>query len=178
LMKRGILKNSVTNLVLKKKRTVSLVQKNFEGNETILTGTPVFNDKKEIEKVVTTIRDLSYLNKLQKELSRANKLKDEYKKEIERLKSKSNDESTQIISKSTQMKTILELAERIKDIDANVLILGETGVGKDVLANFIYNNSKHSKNGKFVKINCGAIPPDLLESELFGYEGGAFTGAN
>ncbi|WP_200416796.1 sigma 54-interacting transcriptional regulator, partial [Virgibacillus salexigens] len=58
------------------------------------------------------------------------------------------------------------------------LLLGETGVGKDVLATYIYNQSIRSKKGKFLKVNCGAVPPELLESELFGYSPGAFTGAN
>jgi transcriptional regulator with PAS, ATPase and Fis domain len=76
------------------------------------------------------------------------------------------------------MKLIYDTARRIADVSATVLILGETGVGKDVLAKFIYEKSERIRSGKFIKVNCGAIPPDLLESELFGYASGAFTGAN
>ncbi|WP_085993049.1 sigma-54 interaction domain-containing protein [Oceanobacillus senegalensis] len=177
LIKRGILKNSVTNKVLEYKRTVSVVQKNYAGNETILTGSPVFNEEGEIDKVVTNIRDLSDLNELQTELAKVNKLNDKYKKELNRLKN-NPDQSKGIITKSDQMKMIYDTAQRIANIDATVLILGETGVGKDVLANYIFTNSKRSKGGEFIKVNCGAIPPELLESELFGYEKGAFTGAN
>lgn len=78
LIERGILKNSVTNKVVKLKRTVYLVQKNYAGNETLLTGSPVYNEKGEIEKVVTNIRDLSDLMELQMQLRKANELNDKY----------------------------------------------------------------------------------------------------
>ena len=76
------------------------------------------------------------------------------------------------------MKMIYEIAKEYRILMRQYSYLGETGVGKDVLARNIYNRSIRSKKGDFVKINCGAIPADLLESELFGYEGGAFTGPN
>jgi PAS domain S-box-containing protein len=177
LMKRGILKSSVTYKVLEQKRSVSAVQYNHSGKETLITGNPVLNDEGEIEKIVTNIRDLSELNELQAALRKANELNDSYKQEIERLKGKTEYDSGVIIA-SNQMKLIFEMAERIADVDATVLILGETGVGKDVLARYIYNKSIRAKQGNFIKLNCGAIPPDLLESELFGYESGAFTGAS
>src|SRR5699024_3617055 len=164
LIKRGILKSSVTHKVVKQQRTISLVQKNYAGKETLITGTPVFNEEGDVDKVVTNIRDLSDLNELQAELSKVNY---KYKKEINRLKNKPN-QMDEIITNSNQMKTIYETAERIANIDATVLVLGETGVGKDVLAKYIFDNSIRSKEGDFIKINCGAIPPDLLESELFG----------
>ena len=177
LIKRGILQSSVTHKVLEKKRSVSVVQLNYSGSETLLTGNPVFNEQGEIESVVTNIRDLSELNHLQAALKEANKLNDSYKKEIERLKGK-NAKRKNIVMQSEQMKYVYETAARVVNVDATVLILGETGVGKDVLARYIYNSSTRAETGKFIKVNCGAIPPDLLESELFGYEGGAFTGAN
>ncbi|UXH43514.1 sigma 54-interacting transcriptional regulator [Rossellomorea vietnamensis] len=177
LMKRGILKSSVTQKVIEQKRSVSTVQYNYSGKETLITGNPVINDDGEIEKVVTNIRDLSELNELQTALKKANELNNSYKKEIERLKGVTKRDGDVVIA-SHQMKLIYEMAERIADVDATVLILGETGVGKDVLAKFIYSQSIRAKQGEFIKLNCGAIPPDLLESELFGYEAGAFTGAN
>ncbi|MDQ0162145.1 sigma-54 interaction domain-containing protein [Aeribacillus alveayuensis] len=177
LQKRGILQDSVTEKVLEKKRTVSLVQLNYLGRETLLTGNPIFNEKGDIEGVVTNIRDLSELNELQEALRKANELNETYKKEIDRLK-RNRDNGHDVVVKSKKMKLIYDTATRIVNVDATVLILGETGVGKDVLARYIYHNSERRFKGKFVKVNCGAIPPELLESELFGYEGGAFTGAS
>ncbi|TYR81371.1 PAS domain S-box protein [Priestia megaterium] len=177
LIKRGILKSSVTHKVIQQRRPVSTIQYNYAGQETLITGNPVLNDEGEVEKVVTNIRDLSELNDLQAALKKANELNDSYKKEIERLKGNRKEKGGFVV-KSPQMKLIYDMAERIADVDATVLILGETGVGKDVLARFIYNKSAKAKQGNFIKLNCGAIPPDLLESELFGYESGAFTGAN
>ncbi|WP_251025038.1 MULTISPECIES: sigma-54-dependent Fis family transcriptional regulator [unclassified Bacillus (in: firmicutes)] len=176
LIKRGILNTSVTHKVVKLRRTVSVVQDNFAGKETLITGSPVFNAEGDIEQVVTNIRDLSDLNELMHELTKANELNNQYKQEIEKLRKITSKDG--VVFVSDKMKMIYEIAERISDIDATVLILGETGVGKDVLARNIYNRSIRSKKGDFIKINCGAIPADLLESELFGYEGGAFTGAN
>ncbi|WP_226580813.1 sigma-54 interaction domain-containing protein [Halobacillus litoralis] len=177
LIKRGILKSSVTHRVVKQKRTVSLVQDNFEGKETLITGAPVFNEDGEVEKVVTNIRDLSDLNELQTKLSRMNQLNDKYKRELDLLKNRRS-RLDGIVIHSEPMKMIYDTAERIAHVNATVLILGETGVGKDILAKHIFKESARSKEGDFIKINCGAIPGDLLESELFGYEQGAFTGAN
>lgn len=176
LVKRGVLQESVTFKVLEQEKPVSVIQKNFAGKETLITGSPIFNEAGEVEKVVTNIRDLSEFNELRNELERMRKLNKEYEKELEKFKKKRNDQ--EIVLESRTMKEIYDMAERIADVDATVLILGETGVGKDVLARHIYRSSSRCGKGEFVKINCGAIPHELLESELFGYEAGAFTGAN
>jgi DNA-binding NtrC family response regulator len=81
-----------------------------------------------------------------------------------------------IIGKSKKMHEVLELVESVAGSDANILIQGENGTGKELIANALHYNSKRAK-GPFIKINCAAIPKDLIESELFGYKKGAFTGA-
>lgn len=81
-----------------------------------------------------------------------------------------------IVARSTQMKEILELSKRVAKTDCTVLIQGESGVGKDEIAKIIHSNSARSEK-PFYKVDCAAIPESLLESELFGYEPGAFTGA-
>ncbi|NGQ95810.1 sigma 54-interacting transcriptional regulator [Brevibacillus sp. SYP-B805] len=177
LMQRGILKESVTFKVLEQRRPVTVVQSNFAGKETLMTGTPVFNEEGEIEKVVTNIRDLSELNQLCHELNKALELNDQYRKELEKLKTKAC-RDPDVIVESRRMREIYDMADRIADFDATVLILGETGVGKDLLARHIYRASSRFGKGEFVKVNCGAIPHNLLETELFGYEAGAFTGAS
>lgn len=176
LVKRGILEESVTMKVLKSKKSVTVVQKNFNGKETLLTGNPIFNEEGEIEKIVTNIRDLSELNELNEELQKARRLNEKYKLELNKLKASSTIDGETII-KSDKMVEIYEMADRISQFDTTILILGETGVGKDVLVRHLFRNSPRSKVGQLIKVNCGAIPKDLLESELFGYEGGAFTGA-
>lgn len=85
-------------------------------------------------------------------------------------------EQTKVTSKSPAMNAVIELAKRVAQSDATVLILGETGTGKEVISTAIHNWSKR-KDNPMIKVNCGAIPDNLLESELFGYEKGAFTGA-
>lgn len=176
LVKRGILKESVTIKVIEEKKAVSVVQKNFNGKETLLTGNPIFNEKGEVEKIVTNIRDLSELNELNEELKRAQQLNEQYKQELQKLKANTVIDSDTII-KSKKMRDIYEMTDRIAQFDTTILVLGETGVGKDVLVRHLFRNSPRSKEGKLIKVNCGAIPKDLLESELFGYEGGAFSGA-
>jgi two-component system response regulator AtoC len=81
-----------------------------------------------------------------------------------------------IVFKSKKMKEIVEIAKEVAKTDATVLLYGESGTGKEVIARFIHKES--GRKGRFVPINCSAIPETLLETELFGYEKGAFTGAD
>lgn len=177
LLKRGILKTSVTHKVLEKKKRVTINHLNYAGKDLLLTGNPVFNEEGEIEKIVTNIRDLTELNELHRKLKKMKDLNKKYKRELKKLQSLTK-YYRDVVYVSEKMNEIFELVDRIANVDATVLILGETGVGKDVIAGEIYNRSERSKSGKFIKVNCGAIPAQLLESELFGYVSGAFTGAN
>ncbi len=85
-------------------------------------------------------------------------------------------DNEQYIFASPQMNKIIELAKKVALTDATILLIGESGTGKEVIARFIHEQSKRS-NGNFVAVNCAAIPSNLLESEMFGYEKGAFSGA-
>lgn len=98
--------------------------------------------------------------------------------ENEQLKQKLQDryKFNNIIGRSKKMQELFDLVESVAASEANILIQGENGTGKELIANAIHYNSKRSK-GPFIKINCAAIPKDLIESELFGYKKGAFTGA-
>lgn len=82
----------------------------------------------------------------------------------------------ELVARSEAMRETVRLAERVAETDANVLVTGESGVGKDAIAFYIHSQSKRSTQ-PFVKIDCGTLPGGLLEAELFGYERGAFTGA-
>src|SRR6187399_614255 len=113
------------------------------------------------------------LDKLEKALKQKSLLD-----ENELLKAKLQDryKFQNVIGKSKKMQDLFELIESVAASEANILIQGENGTGKELIANAIHYNSKRSK-GPFIKINCAAIPKDLIESELFGYKKGAFTGA-
>ena len=86
------------------------------------------------------------------------------------------EESNAVIHRDIAMKHVLKLADQIANSDASILITGESGTGKEVMARYIHNKSKRA-SGSFIAINCAAIPENLLESELFGHEKGAFSGA-
>ncbi len=86
------------------------------------------------------------------------------------------EETHAIIYNSNAMKSVLAMADQIAPSDASILITGESGTGKEVVARYIHRKSKRA-NESFISVNCAAIPETLLESELFGYEKGAFTGA-
>jgi PAS domain S-box-containing protein len=162
LEKRGIVKKSVSFEVMKKKKPVTMVQETATGKVLLMTGSPVFNEEGEVIRVVTNLRDISELNRLKEELSQLRKFH-------------AGDEP--VVVESPEMKQVMELAGRVAETDTTVLLLGESGVGKEVIARMIHKNSKRYEKGAFIKVNCGAIPEELLESELFGYESGAFTGA-
>ena len=86
------------------------------------------------------------------------------------------EETTSLIHRDPAMKNVLRLADQIAPADASILITGESGTGKEVLARYLHSRSKRARK-QFISINCAAIPESLLESELFGHEKGAFTGA-
>ncbi|WP_432663358.1 sigma 54-interacting transcriptional regulator [Wukongibacter baidiensis] len=171
----GVIFPSATLLALKEKRRVSFIQNSSNGKRFLATGTPIFDEDGNINRVVTNIRDIDELNKLRKQLEETMRLEKYYEKEkkIDHL----NFHSENIVANSIEFGNILQTASNVAGVDSTILILGESGVGKEVVANFIHKLSKR-KERSFIKINCGAIPENLIESELFGYETGAFTGAN
>ncbi|MDF2679605.1 MAG: Fis family transcriptional regulator [Brevibacillus sp.] len=177
LVKEGTLKRSITLKVLEERKRVDYVYQLAE-RKAFATGIPIFKENGEIDKIITNVRDLTEVNHFYNELQRAFELNNQYRLELDMLKCKLKQIDSDVVIESKQMIDIYDMAERVADVDATVLILGETGVGKDVLARHLYTSSKRSQKGDFIKVNCGAIPYDLLESELFGYEAGAFTGAN
>jgi PAS domain S-box-containing protein len=161
--------------VTKKKKTINSVVSS-RGRQLMLTGNPVVSNSGEIERVVVNIRDMTELNSLRLELEQTKELTERYQSELSELKAKLSQQQGIVINSQSMQKT-LDLAVRVSQVDSTVLILGESGVGKEVIAKVIHNNSKRI-NGPFIKVNCGAIPENLLESELFGYQSGAFTGAS
>lgn len=103
------------------------------------------------------------------------KLKEENRSLRRRVEGKYNYDG--VIAKSEGMQKIIDMVNRVANSKANILLTGESGVGKDVMANYIHKRSSRAENS-FIVINCGAIPENLIESELFGHEKGSYTGAD
>lgn len=169
------MKNSVVFPVIKEKRPVSMPHLTRHKKNIIVTGTPVFDKSGNVKMVIVNARDISEIYELREELVKVREMEKLYFKNL-------NDNSQKLCSNnnivivSDSIQEIFLLAHRVSNFDASVLLLGESGVGKEEVAKYIHNNSLR-KDKPFVVINCGAIPEHLLESELFGYEKGAFTGA-
>lgn len=174
--RQGIFKPSVIARVLETNDKVTMRQRNNMGRELVVTALPIRNETGEIIKVVSFTRDLTDFLNLQEQYSELESRIEKYTAEIEELRNKSM-ELEGVVSKSAKSEEILRTINRIAPFDANVLLTGESGVGKNMFAKLIHKKSKRAEH-PFIEINCGAIPENLLESELFGYEGGSFTGAN
>ncbi|MCX7883555.1 MAG: sigma 54-interacting transcriptional regulator [Caloramator sp.] len=167
--------NAMTLKVLKEKKPIENMQHEpVKGKSVILSAIPIFNSKKELIAVVTTDRDITEVVNLSKQLESEKEkvefLEDAYKKEISKKYSFSS-----IYGKNKKIIDAIALAQRVAHTSASILITGESGTGKEVFAKAIHEASE--RTGNFVAVNCSAIPEQLLESELFGYVEGAFTGA-
>lgn len=176
LVDRKVFDQSTTIKVLETGRPSTLIQKIRDGTTVMVSGNPLRGADGKIARVVTTVRDLTELNRLRDELNTVGDLKTRYEDELRQLKRKTL-RGEDIIVHSEAMEAVFDLSSRLSSVDSTVLIQGESGVGKEVVAEFIHSSSPR-KDKPFVRINCGAIPEQLLESELFGYVRGAFTGAN
>ncbi len=142
----------------------------------LVTGTPVFDENGRISLVVVNERDMTQLNIIKEKLAQTRMETERFKDELVELSLLELKEQ-QIIAKSEEMRQVLRVAVKLAKMEAsNILILGETGTGKGLLAKFIHQYSSRQKK-PFIQINCAALPETLLEAELFGYEKGAFTGA-
>ena len=166
---------SVTLLVIEKREQQTIYQETKTGKTLLVTGSPIFDEAGNIIRVVTNVRDITELKSLITKLDESERLAGIYQSELHDLKKKYND-FDRIVGVSLKMKNLMDTAGRIANVNSSVLITGETGTGKELIAEYIHNHG--TRAGKpLIKVNCGAIPEALIESELFGYETGAFTGA-
>ncbi|HOO89695.1 MAG TPA: sigma 54-interacting transcriptional regulator [Syntrophales bacterium] len=177
LLREGYFNESITLKVLEERKTVTRIQKLKTGKHALVTGTPFFDETGEIKMVVGNIRDMTDLNRLNQQLEESLEMTRAYRDKLQEMQLSSYKDN-ELIRVSREMRSVFDLVERVCGTDATVLFYGETGVGKDRVAEEVHVRSNRSEKGIFVKINCGAIPETLLESELFGYEKGAFTGAS
>ncbi|WP_432661906.1 sigma 54-interacting transcriptional regulator [Wukongibacter baidiensis] len=172
----GLCGESPIPLVIKHKKQITIEQETKIGKKLTITATPVFDNEGNIEIIVENSRDITELENIRKNLDETKKLVKKYKKEITLLREKELGTSNDIIYNSDKLKELMKFIERIANVDSTVLILGESGTGKSHIAKHIHQMSKR-RDKPFITINCATIPEHLLESELFGYSPGAFTGA-
>jgi PAS domain S-box-containing protein len=175
LVEKGFVRNSVTLKVLETKSIVSHQQVYPNGKTVLATGKPVFNEHGMLHLIIINSRDITELVELRNQIAHANSVIDRQQKLMS--ESQSNPFFVRMITRSEKMLPLIELVEKVAPTDSSVLIEGESGVGKSILARMIHDASNRREKN-FVQLNCGAIPSALMESELFGYEGGSFTGAN
>ncbi len=177
LQSEGIIDKSVTLEVLKKKRPITIFQTAERTNKKLLvTGNPIFRDDGSIELVVTNDRDITELDNLRLKLMESEARTERFQHELMRIEGQIEAGGV-FISRSSVMRQILATAIHVAGFKSAVLISGASGTGKSLLAKLIHQNSDR-KDRPFVRVECGAIPASLFESEVFGYEKGAFTGAN
>jgi PAS domain S-box len=171
------MKNSVALLAIEQRQPVSLHHTTKHGKNIMVTGTPIFDKENNIKKVVINSRDISEIYELREELSKAKEMERIYFEQISDEDDQARGKTGGIVMVDEKIKEIFSLSKKISSFNTTVLISGESGVGKEVVANYIHNQNPLKKDMPFVAVNCGAIPENLLESELFGYVEGAFTGA-
>ena len=160
--------------VLRTKRESVNIFRSPAGHVLVSKGRPIFDKDKRLQYVLVNIQDVSSVLSMRDNVENSEKIRKLY---IDYMKEASQRSTDTPVVINPKMASIYEKCMTISAVDATVLILGESGTGKEVLANFIHRNSQR-KDRPFLSINCGAIPENLLESELFGYEAGAFTGAS
>jgi PAS domain S-box-containing protein/TyrR family helix-turn-helix protein len=150
-------------LVLDEKRPVTATYSTRTGRKLLVKGRPIFDDAGEIRYVINTIWDLTVVHtseKIDADTARSQLLIEE-----------------DIITCSERMMQVVDLALRVAVTDSTILLSGESGSGKSLLAKLVHRSSERNKK-PLMQINCAAIPETLIESELFGYQPGAFTGAD
>lgn len=163
---KGIFSPAITPMVLEQKKKVALVQTTSRDRKVLITGIPLFNEKHEVEFVLSYSYEVSelfalqeYLNEMEGEMSRV-------KGELALLREESLSVAG-FISESKSMKQILKTVHKIAPLDVSVTLQGESGVGKSKIAKLIHKDSAR-KAGPFIEMNCGAIPEAILERELIG----------
>ncbi len=175
LVTEGFINQSVTLRVLETRRQVNLLQQTREGRKLMLTGNPVFDQDERLIRVVVNERDVTEIDSLQRELENQEAIKNQFRHQILEMQL-AEVEANRIIARSPCFLNVLKQALKVSGVESTVLIQGESGSGKGVIADLIHKYSNRSDH-PMIKINCGAIPETLVESELFGYDRGAFTGA-
>lgn len=173
LVEGGMYESSTTRRVLETKMPYTGTIDPSHKHPTVSHSIPVFDDGGNIEMVVTANMSLEHNQEWESIISNERGIAEKLQREIENIRTQ---ELPMLVLESEASRKTLDSVRLFAPTDYNVVITGESGTGKDLTARYIHQFSNR-KNGAFISINCAAIPEQLLESELFGYEAGAFTGA-
>lgn len=176
LVENGYSDQTPITEVLNTKKPCTLSQKTSTGRNLMITATPFISEEGNIEFIVENTRDITELEQLKMDYDSQRDQLDRYKQEIDVIRKQTMAQPSLHQFQSHAMIRIYETVDRIAGTIATVMIQGESGTGKTELAKLIHQSSNRSE-GPFITINCSAIPNELFESEFFGYESGAFTGA-
>lgn len=176
LVRDGLISDSGSMRAINEHKMVVLQQEFKTGKKALITSTPVYDSDGEIIMVVTNVNDITEVYSLKKAVAMKNEQEMMLREELELIRGKLFNNGNLIAVDEATLSVVL-MADKVAPMDSTVMLIGETGVGKEVFAEYIYKNSQR-RGESFIRVNCGAIPANLIESELFGYEKGAFTGAN
>ena len=169
----GLIDYVISKNVYEQKKEVVMCQKIFNSHRKellqMVSQMPILNDKGDIQYIIGVMRDMEELiGYYYDALNKYQTVKD--------IGSKRSDDNKLLVYNSPQMSDLIRILNNVAPTDANILVQGESGTGKEVLAEYIHQMSER-RDKEMVRINCAAFPETLLESELFGYEKGSFTGA-
>lgn len=175
-VKKGVYDWSPTMEAIRTRSVISGIVRNNHGEQQMATSKPLMDENGDIIMIITNARDKDlvdqYITALEKERTTVHR----YKTAVEYL-SEVDSGNKELVAESPQMRKIIRTSNVIAKTDSTVMLIGETGTGKEVMARHIHRTSLRSKE-PFIPVNCAAIPHELLESEFFGYVRGAFSGAN
>lgn len=177
LLEEKVFSNSVVLEAIARRRQTSRISYNYRTKLTVLaTATPLLDDAGNVKLVINNVRDITDLNQMQQNLQQQEQIIEQQNEQLENMRIRLGEGT--IIANSKAFHEVVLLAQRVAHFDgATALILGESGTGKELIAELIVNHSPR-RDKPYLQVNCGAIPENLIESELFGYEKGAFTGAD
>ncbi len=175
LQREGIFDVILNPEIVRTGEHMTQVQTTKVGRKVVLDGYPVFDSHNKVALVVTFVRDITKLCQLREQITYQQEMIEQYQEQVQ-YSTKLISQPT-IIFQSKEMQKLVSSIDSIAKTDATVLLLGETGVGKGVIARRVHEQSQRS-NQPFFKIDCTTIPANLVESELFGFEAGSFSGAN
>lgn len=175
-IQNGIMSRSTTLEAIKQRKTIMGGFHTPDGVEYISTSTPLMDSDGNVELVLTYSQKKLSIDALTDAVERERRNAENYKYALQYTANAKEQQNIPIVE-SPKMKEVLSFVRRMAKTDSTILIYGESGTGKEVFANYIKESSLR-KDEPYIQVNCAAIPPNLMESEFFGYAKGAFTGAS